>query len=460
MKNLFVTFNTNGKKKDEKKEIFKCCERKNEKIDINENLPSFNTQEIPLNNTFSSSASSTTNSSTESRKISYNNLFITEPQIFVNPNTNNNISNNSNLNQFLGKKTKIHFDIIKSEETKEINSNNLNILTSQIMDNLEVNKDIEKSDSLELSQEKTFSKDFNETNSSLKIKKKKNLEKVNFLNEGRWSYHEHIKFIEAIAKYGKNWKDVQKYVGSRSSAQARSHAQKFYLKLKTIKNPKLNFDFTSNDIKSISDIINIIKSRKQYFIEGESYIINTLISLSESINYDENMDSSRDSKISYKILNSNTNNLKNDEIITKDESSQNNDKQLRLDMYNIYNNNSKKECINSGKKDENINNKNIEIKGQYNNILNNIVEEDIFNDEFQKQKIESSDNKKNDIFYENKDYCFIDNIDKYIIDDGIMYLQEDSDIFNYNNISLKIKEYYYLQNFEMPNPLYNKYFFS
>ena len=228
MKNLFVTFNTNGKKQDEKKEIFKCCERKNEKIDINENLPSFNTQEIPLNNTFSSSASSTTNSSTESRKISYNNLFITEPQIFVNPNTNNNISNNSNLNEFLGKKIKIHFVIIKSEETKEINSNNLNILTSQIMDNLEVNKDIEKSDSLELSQEKTFSKDFNETNSSLKIKKKKNLEKVNFLNEGRWSYHEHIKFIEAIAKYGKNWKDVQKYVGSRSSAQARSHAQNFF----------------------------------------------------------------------------------------------------------------------------------------------------------------------------------------------------------------------------------------
>ena len=50
-------------------------------------------------------------------------------------------------------------------------------------------------------------------------------------------------------------------------------------------------------------MMEIIKYRKKNFIEGESYIINTFIYLSESINYDDNMDSSRDSKISYKILN-------------------------------------------------------------------------------------------------------------------------------------------------------------
>ena len=50
-------------------------------------------------------------------------------------------------------------------------------------------------------------------------------------------------------------------------------------------------------------MMEIMKCRKKNFIEGESYIINTLISLNESINYDDNMDSSRDSKISYKILN-------------------------------------------------------------------------------------------------------------------------------------------------------------
>ena len=50
-------------------------------------------------------------------------------------------------------------------------------------------------------------------------------------------------------------------------------------------------------------MMEIMKCRKKNLIEGESYIINTFIYLSESINYDDNMDSSRDSKISYKILN-------------------------------------------------------------------------------------------------------------------------------------------------------------
>ena len=50
-------------------------------------------------------------------------------------------------------------------------------------------------------------------------------------------------------------------------------------------------------------MMEIMKCRKKNLIEGESYIINTFIYLSESINYDDNMDSNRDSKISYKILN-------------------------------------------------------------------------------------------------------------------------------------------------------------
>lgn len=34
----------------------------------------------------------------------------------------------------------------------------------------------------------------------------------------------------ALKKYGKDWGKVQQYVGSRSSTQARSHAQKFFQK--------------------------------------------------------------------------------------------------------------------------------------------------------------------------------------------------------------------------------------
>ena len=34
------------------------------------------------------------------------------------------------------------------------------------------------------------------------------------------------KFLEAIEIYGRDWKKVQDYVGTRTSTQARSHAQK------------------------------------------------------------------------------------------------------------------------------------------------------------------------------------------------------------------------------------------
>lgn len=45
-------------------------------------------------------------------------------------------------------------------------------------------------------------------------------------NTGRWNKDEHQRFMQAIEIYGKDWKKVQEYVGSRTSAQSRSHAQK------------------------------------------------------------------------------------------------------------------------------------------------------------------------------------------------------------------------------------------
>ena len=43
---------------------------------------------------------------------------------------------------------------------------------------------------------------------------------------------EHQKFIDGILEYGNEWKKVQQIIKTRSSTQARSHAQKFFLKLK------------------------------------------------------------------------------------------------------------------------------------------------------------------------------------------------------------------------------------
>ena len=279
MKQIFVTHTDKPKKKPVHHEIFHCQEKKDQtQIQIpNQNqLP-----EVQNNSALNTSAiSTTTNSSNaESRKFSYNFFTNEMNQISVNPNINFNTNNTNNntinfseeveknkshkkkgdndSNKFLGKKTKskIRFDIIKQEEKKPLffNINKFNISNQSILNSpltnstegtLANNKDIEKSessDTLDLNALNTvniINTKFQKDNIILNkvYDNMKNNNKDNGVNEGRWSYEEHIKFIEGIIQFGKNWKNVQKYVGSRTSAQARSHAQKFFLKLKTMKN--------------------------------------------------------------------------------------------------------------------------------------------------------------------------------------------------------------------------------
>ena len=47
---------------------------------------------------------------------------------------------------------------------------------------------------------------------------------------GRWNQDEHQSFMEGIRLYGKNWKLVAQHIGTRSSTQVRSHAQKYFLR--------------------------------------------------------------------------------------------------------------------------------------------------------------------------------------------------------------------------------------
>lgn len=49
-------------------------------------------------------------------------------------------------------------------------------------------------------------------------------------NYGRWTFKEHKAFEYALKVYGKNWKKIEAYVGTRSGNQIRSHAQKHFLK--------------------------------------------------------------------------------------------------------------------------------------------------------------------------------------------------------------------------------------
>lgn len=53
----------------------------------------------------------------------------------------------------------------------------------------------------------------------------------NSKSAGRWSREEHQKFVEGVTKFGKNWKKVEEYIGTRTGAQIRSHAQKFFIRL-------------------------------------------------------------------------------------------------------------------------------------------------------------------------------------------------------------------------------------
>eukprot|EP00884_Botryococcus_braunii_P013582 jgi/Botrbrau1/22224/Bobra.168_1s0055.1 len=47
----------------------------------------------------------------------------------------------------------------------------------------------------------------------------------------KWSESEHERFTEGLKLFGRDWKQIVAHVGSRSVAQVRSHAQKYFLKL-------------------------------------------------------------------------------------------------------------------------------------------------------------------------------------------------------------------------------------
>ena len=45
-----------------------------------------------------------------------------------------------------------------------------------------------------------------------------------------WKDDEHDRFLEGVRLYGRDWKKITDHVGSKSTSQVRSHAQKHFLK--------------------------------------------------------------------------------------------------------------------------------------------------------------------------------------------------------------------------------------
>ena len=111
----------------------------------------------------------------------------------------------------------------------------------------------EKNDSPENIEQNNDSKNENEMN--------KSNSNSNEYNSGRWSNEEHNKFIEGILKYGNEWKKVQNIIKTRTSTQARSHAQKFFLRLKKVGNQEILKD----ENKLLNYIISTCKKTKNNF---------------------------------------------------------------------------------------------------------------------------------------------------------------------------------------------------
>lgn len=99
-----------------------------------------------------------------------------------------------------------------------------------------------------------------ESQESVSIKGRKggrHKKKESVFSIGRWKQDEHQRFIDALLKHGNDWKSVQTHIGSRSSTQARSHAQKFFAIIGKIQIENLNLDFENNSLKSL----NVMASR-------------------------------------------------------------------------------------------------------------------------------------------------------------------------------------------------------
>ena len=419
MKKLFVIHRIDNIKKEEKQEIFRCHTRK----DAENNYPTLKLSETKLN-TSNSLPTTTTNSSADSRKYSLN-LLSPEPNssFNLNPSTNSN-SNLNDLNEqnkFLGKKIKLNFEQIK--DNLENIENNL----IQSMEN-SINEKTEKNNF------------YNLDNSEIIKKNKKHKEAKSFLNEGRWSTEEHTKFIEGLVEFGKNWKDVQKYVGTRTTAQARSHAQKFLLKLKMIKNHNLNIDLTNNNIKNLSDVIEEIKRKNENNEDEKIFIINTLKSLSDTISYETSeINKKRIKKTKFNLERKKTENEIN-EINTE-----------KTELLNENKTISEKKELNEEKPKEIkiLEETKKEMENNNINIDNNINKSDVFEENI----------KNDDTINLIEKYDDESDINKtLIIDDGIGFFSDNNnDCFYCNNINLRIKEYYYNKNFES---IINKNFFS
>ena len=150
-------------------------------------------------------------------------------------------------------------------------------------------------------------------------KEKENVTTSKF-NKGRWNSEEHKKFIVGILEYGNDWKKVQKLIKTRSSTQARSHAQKFFLRIK-------------NDLK-ITEDKSILLNNKEISERNENFSIKFFFDLLNNFDKSNLQNGQKKKKKKKKLMNILSNCSNVEETISKEEKENHNNKETNKNINN------------------------------------------------------------------------------------------------------------------------------
>ena len=326
-----------------------------------------------------------TNSSSDSTKGGFFTSFLSEQYI------SDDTPEMQNKNEFIGKKHK-YFKIINKEGGHNLNEN-------------KALKELKKL------------KNYNNNNLVENIE----------VNEGRWNNEENIRFLKAIYNYGNDWKEVQRYVGTRTTNQVRSHAQKFIMKIKTFKDSEIGIDFTLKEIKKPSDIVDVIK-KSEINNKNDNLLLLLNQKLSEKI-----IKNSGNFNI-FNITNEANDIIKNSYI----DNIENGDNTIKSNIKEKEKNNINSENINNDIiAKQNKTNKNEEL----NEIkFENDSEKKEIKDEVKNEKGKKEIPEEDNCYFDCANSCCLDNNNKYIIIDGIAFENNKDNFLFLKNQYIKSKE--------------------
>ena len=116
-------------------------------------------------------------------------------------------------------------------ESYNSHKDNIKISEFHLNNEVDLNRTITDSESNEERQLPTDLDESSTLNKSSTVSNRKQRSEREH-EHGRWTPEEHDLFLEGLMLYGNEWKSVQGHIKTRSATQARSHAQKFFIKLR------------------------------------------------------------------------------------------------------------------------------------------------------------------------------------------------------------------------------------